>query len=55
MKCVYVAIGQKEAKIARIVQTLKEKGAMDYTIVVNAPANAPAVLQYMSPYVGCAL
>jgi F-type H+-transporting ATPase subunit alpha len=34
---------------------LKERGAMDYTIVVNAPANAPAVMQYLAPYVGCAL
>lgn len=53
--CIYVAIGQKESKIARIVQTLREKGAMDYTIVVNAPANTPAVMQYMAPYVGCTL
>jgi len=53
--CIYVAIGQKESKVARIVQTLKEKGAMDYTIVVNAPANSPAVIQYIAPYVGCAL
>ena len=55
MYCIYVAIGQKESKIARTVQILKEKGAMDYTIVVNAPANNPAVMQYMAPYVGCTL
>jgi len=55
MYCVYVAIWQKESKVARIVQTLREKWAMDYTIVVNAPANAPAVMQYMAPYVWCAL
>lgn len=53
--CIYVSIGQKEGKVRRIVETLKEKGAMDYTIVVSAPANAPSVLQYISPYVGCAL
>ncbi|MCF7834705.1 F0F1 ATP synthase subunit alpha [Candidatus Gracilibacteria bacterium] len=53
--CVYVAIGQKESKISRIAQTLKEKGAMDYTIIVNAPANAPAVIQYIAPYIGCTL
>ncbi len=55
MKCIYVAIWQKDAKIARIVQTLREQWAMDYTIVVNAPANSPAVIQYMAPYVGCSL
>lgn len=53
--CVYVAIGQKESKIARIVKTLEEKGAMKYTTVINAPANSPAVTQYMAPYVGCAI
>ena len=53
--CIYVAIWQKESKIRRLVELLKERGAMDYTIVVNAPANAPAVMQYLAPYVGCAL
>lgn len=53
--CVYVSIWQKEGKVRRIVETLREKWAMDYTIVVSAPANAPSVLQYISPYVGCAL
>ena len=53
--CIYVSIWQKEGKVRRIVETLKEKGAMDYTIVVSAPANAPSVLQYIAPYVGCAL
>lgn len=50
--CIYVAIGQKESKVARIVETLKQRGAMDYTIVVNAPINTPAVMQYIAPYVG---
>jgi len=55
MYCVYVAIWQKDSKVARIVQTLREKWAMDYTIVVNAPANSPSVMQYMAPYIGCSL
>lgn len=52
VKCIYVAIGQKENKIRRIVEELKEKWAMDYTVVVNAPASAPAVMQYLAPYIG---
>lgn len=52
VKCVYVAIGQKESKIRRIVEELKAKGAMDYTVVVNAPASSPAVMQYLAPYIG---
>ena len=51
VKCIYVAIGQKESKVRRIVELLREKGALDYTIVITAPANAPSVLQYISPYV----
>jgi F-type H+-transporting ATPase subunit alpha len=47
-----VAIGQKESKTARIVAKLKEMGAMDFTIVVNAPASDPAALQFLSPYAG---
>ena len=50
--CIYVAIGQKESKVARIVESLRQKGAMEYTIVINAPINNPAVLQYIAPYVG---
>lgn len=53
--CVYVAIGQKQGKVRRIVETLKQAGAMDYTIVVSAPASDPAVLQYLAPYIGCTL
>ncbi len=52
--CIYVAIGQKESKVVRIVESLKKKGAMDYTIVINAPINNPAVMQYIAPYVGAA-
>ncbi len=55
MICVYVAIGQKESKIARIVAKLKETGAMDYTIVVVAGASAPAALSYIAPYAGVAM
>ena len=53
--CIYVAIWQKESKIRRIVEMLKEKGAMEYTIIVNAPISDPAVIQYIAPYVWCAL
>ncbi len=53
--CIYVAIGQKESKTARIVAKLKEAGAMDYTIIVNAPASDPAALQFLSPYAGVSM
>ena len=53
--CIYVAIGQKESKVAKIVAELKEKGAMDYTIVVSAPASAPAPLWYLAPYSATAI
>ena len=55
VKCIYVAIGQKDSKVRSLVETLKEKGAMDYTIVVNASASSPAVMQYLAPYVGVTL
>ena len=53
--CVYVAIGQKEAKVARVVEELRSRGAMDYTIVVTAWASDPASMQYLAPYAGCAM
>ncbi|MBX5467558.1 MAG: F0F1 ATP synthase subunit alpha [Firmicutes bacterium] len=53
--CIYVGIGQKESTIAAIVHTLRERGAMDYTIVVSASASEPAPLQYLAPYAGCAM
>jgi F-type H+-transporting ATPase subunit alpha len=53
--CIYVAIGQKNAKIAQIIATLQEFGAMDHTVVVSAPASDPASLQYIAPYAGCAI
>lgn len=55
MKCIYVAIGQKESKIAGIVAKLTEHGAMDYTTVVLAGASDPASLSYIAPYAGCAM
>ncbi|HEY4501722.1 MAG TPA: F0F1 ATP synthase subunit alpha [Candidatus Paceibacterota bacterium] len=53
--CIYVSIGQKESKTARLVQSLKEKGALEYTIVVDAGASAPAALQYLAPFAGAAI
>ncbi|MFB6182258.1 MAG: F0F1 ATP synthase subunit alpha [Candidatus Magasanikbacteria bacterium] len=55
VKCVYVAIGQKEAKIARLVSKLREEGAMEYTTVVLAGASEPAPMKYMAPYAGCTM
>jgi F-type H+-transporting ATPase subunit alpha len=55
VKCIYVAIGQKESKIARIVAELEARGAMEYTIVVVAGASDPAPLSYIAPYAGCTL
>jgi len=53
--CIYVAIGQKDSTVATVVETLKQHGAMDYTIVVVAGAAEPAPLQYIAPYAGCAM
>ena len=53
--CIYVAIGQKGSTVASIVQTLKEKGALDYTIIVAATAADPAALQYYAPFAGAAI
>ncbi|MFA4936899.1 MAG: F0F1 ATP synthase subunit alpha [Patescibacteria group bacterium] len=53
--CVYVAIGQKESKVAKIVAKLQEFGAMDYTTVVVAGASDPAALTFLAPYSGCAM
>ena len=53
--CIYVAIGQKQSNIARIVKLLEEKGALEHTIVVSATASEPAPLQYIAPYTGCAV
>ena len=53
--CVYVAVGQKDAKIAQTVATFEEYGAMDHTIVVTSSAADSAALQYLAPYAGCAM
>lgn len=53
--CVYVAIGQKRSSVAQVVKKLEEAGAMKYTVVVAATASDPAPLQFLAPYVGCAI
>jgi F-type H+/Na+-transporting ATPase subunit alpha len=53
--CVYVAIGQKASSVAQVVNALKERGALDYTIIVAANADSAATLQYLAPYTGAAL
>jgi len=55
VKCIYVAIGQKGSTIAQTVATLAEHGAMDYTVVVAAPASEAAPFKYLAPYSGCAM
>jgi len=55
VKCVYVAIGQKQSSIANVVRKLEEHGAMDHTIIVAAGASDPASMLYLSPYSGCAM
>lgn len=53
--CIYVAIGQKTSSVARLYETLKRRGAADYTIIVCAAAGEPASIQYIAPYSGCAM
>ena len=53
--CIYVAVGQKNSKIAKIIKLFEEAGAMKYTVVVSAPASASASLQYLAPFAGCAV
>jgi F-type H+-transporting ATPase subunit alpha len=53
--CIYVAIGQKRSTVARVVKTLEDFGAMEYSIVVSATASDPASLQFLAPYAGCAM
>ncbi|MFM7321797.1 MAG: F0F1 ATP synthase subunit alpha, partial [Armatimonadota bacterium] len=53
--CFYVAIGQKGSTVRQVVETLRANGAMEYTTVIAAPASAPASLQYLAPYAGCAM
>lgn len=53
--CIYVAVGQKGSTVANIVETLRSKGAMDYTVVIAATAADPAALQYFAPFAGAAV
>lgn len=53
--CIYVAVGQKRSTVAQVVKTLRDAGAMDYTIVVAATASDPAPMQFIAPYSGCAM
>src|SRR3989339_322445 len=55
MICIYVAIGQKESKVAKIVAELEKRGAMEYTIIVKTSASDPASLSYIAPFAGCAM
>lgn len=55
VNCIYVAIGQKQSKIAQLVSKLKEKGAMDYTVVVSASSSDPTPMQMIAPFVGCTI
>jgi F-type H+-transporting ATPase subunit alpha len=53
--CVYVAVGQKASTVAQVKRALEENGAMDYTVIVNAPASAPAPMQFIAPYAGACI
>ena len=55
VKCIYVAIGQKGSTVAQVVATLEQFGALEYTVVVSAPASEPAPFKYIAPYAGCAM
>lgn len=55
VKCVYVAIGQKASTVSRLAEQLKYHGAMDYTVIVNSPADDSPALQYIAPYAGCSI
>jgi F-type H+-transporting ATPase subunit alpha len=55
VKCIYVAAGQKSSTVAELVATLEAAGAMEYTVVVNSPADDPAAYKYLAPYSGCAM
>jgi F-type H+/Na+-transporting ATPase subunit alpha len=55
VKCIYVGIGQKASTVAELVRTLEEAGAMEYTVVVNAPASDPSPFKWLAPYAGCAM
>jgi F-type H+-transporting ATPase subunit alpha len=55
VRCIYVAVGQKASTVAEVVETLREQGALEYTVVINAAASDPTPFQYIAPYAGAAL
>merc|ERR1712159_315824 len=55
VKCVYVAIGQKQSTVAQVVEKLNKSNALSYTVIISASASDPAPLQYLAPYTGCAI
>ncbi|MDQ0061966.1 F0F1 ATP synthase subunit alpha [Paenibacillus harenae] len=55
VKCIYVAVGQKQSTVANVVETLRRHGALDYTIIVTAGASEPAPLLFLAPYAGCSM
>ena len=55
IKCIYVAVGQKNSSVANVVKKLEEEGALEHTIIVNAAASDSAAMQYIAPYSGCAM
>ncbi|MDY7026557.1 MAG: F0F1 ATP synthase subunit alpha, partial [Pseudomonadota bacterium] len=55
IKCIYVAVGQKQSSIANVVRKLEEEGAMEYTTVVSASASDPAAMQFLAPFAGCSM
>jgi F-type H+-transporting ATPase subunit alpha len=55
VKCIYVAVGQKNSSVAQVVRKLQEHGALEHTIIVAAPAAESAALQFLAPYAGCTI
>src|SRR6201989_3396598 len=55
MICIYVAVGQKASTVAQVYERLRDEGAMDYTIIVSAPAQEAAPIKWMAPFAGCAM
>ncbi|BEH03509.1 F0F1 ATP synthase subunit alpha [Brooklawnia propionicigenes] len=55
VRCIYVAVGQKNSTVAEVHETLSKRGAMDYTVIVNSPASDPAGFKYIAPYAGSAI
>jgi F-type H+-transporting ATPase subunit alpha len=55
VRCIYVAVGQKDSTVREVEETLRERGALEYTVIVDAPASAPPPFQYIAPYAGAAL